>query len=86
MDAVSRTDYDFIFLDLKMPVMNGVETFREIRKINSRTIVVIVTAYPDSDLLVEAMKLGPLTVILKPFELDDIQKSVESLVLMTSRA
>ena len=31
------------------------------------------------------MKLGPLTVILKPFELDDIQKSVESLVLMTSR-
>ena len=52
VDAVSQTDYDFIFLDLKMPEMNGVETFREIRKINSRTIVVIVTAYPDSDLLV----------------------------------
>ena len=84
--AVSRENYDFIFLDLKMPDMNGVETFKEIKKINQRTMVVIVTAYPDSDLLVEAMKLGPLTVILKPFELGDIQKSVDSVVLMTSKA
>lgn len=83
--AVSRAYYDFIFLDLKMPGMNGVEAFKEIKKINLRSLIVIVTAYPDSELLVEAMKLGPLTVILKPFELNDIQRSVESLVLMTSK-
>jgi excisionase family DNA binding protein len=83
--AATKTNYDFIFLDLKMPAMNGVETFKEIKKLNLRSLVAIVTAYPDSDLLVEAMKLGPLTVILKPFDLSEIQRSVESLVLMTSR-
>ena len=65
--------------------MNGVETFKEIKKLNLRCMVVIVTAYPDSELLVEAMKLGPLTVILKPFDLTEIQRSVETLALMTSR-
>ncbi len=83
--AASRIFYDFIFLDLKMPGMNGVDVFKEIKKLNLRSLVVIVTAYPDSELLVEAMKLGPLTVVLKPFDLSEIQRSVESLVLMTSR-
>lgn len=86
INAASQSNYDFIFLDLKMPGMNGVEAFKEIKKLNLRSIVVIVTAYPDSDLLVEAMKLGPLTVILKPFDLSEIQRSVESLVLMTTKA
>ena len=83
--AASRTTYDFIFLDLKMPGMNGVEIFKEIKSLNLRSLVIIVTAYPDSELLVEAMKLGPLTVVLKPFDLSEIKRSVESLVLMTSK-
>ncbi len=86
IQAATQNNYDFIFLDLKMPGMNGVEAFREMKKSGVRALVVIVTAYPDSDLLSEAMKLGPLTVILKPFDLNEIQRAVESLVLMTSRA
>ena len=86
LQAANQNSYDFIFLDLKMPGMNGVETFKELKKMSIRSLVVIVTAYPDSELLSEAMKLGPLTVIMKPFDLTEIQRSVESLVLMTSKA
>jgi excisionase family DNA binding protein len=86
LSAIDRTQYDFIFLDLKMPGMDGVETFKEIKKRNIRSVVVIVTAYPDSELLVEAMRLGPLTVVLKPFDMGEIQRSIESLVMMTSKA
>lgn len=82
----AQNNYDFIFLDLKMPEMDGVETFKEIKKLNLKSLVAIVTAYPESELLAEAMKLGPLTVILKPFDLGEIQKSVESFALMSSRA
>jgi excisionase family DNA binding protein len=85
LEAVSKTYYDFIFLDLKMPGMSGVETFAGIKKLNLKSLVVIVTAYPDSEMLVEAMKLGPLTVVLKPFDLSEIQRSVESLALMMNR-
>ena len=85
LEAASKTFYDFIFLDLKMPGMNGVDVFKEIKKLNLKSWVVIVTAYPDSDMLVEAMKLGPLTVVLKPFDLSEIQRSVESLILLTTK-
>jgi excisionase family DNA binding protein len=86
IQAAAQNNYDFIFLDLKMPGMNGVETFKEIKKMSLKSLIVIATAYPDSELLSEAMKLGPLTVILKPFDLNEIQRSLESLALMTSKA
>lgn len=86
IQAAGQNTYDYIFLDLKMPGMSGVDAFKEIKKLNPRTMVVIVTAYPDSELLAEAMKLGPLTVILKPFELSEIQRSIESIRLITSKA
>jgi len=76
-------NYDLIFLDLKMPGMTGVDTFKELKRLNVRSLTVIVTGYPDSDLLAETMKLGPLTIILKPFDLSEIQRAVEALVQMT---
>jgi len=85
LEAVSRENYDFIFLDLKMPGFNGVDTFKELKARNVPAMIIIVTGYPDSELLVEAMRLGPLTVILKPFDLGEIKKSVDSLVQMTSK-
>ncbi|MGH7740157.1 MAG: response regulator [bacterium] len=83
LEAVARQDYDFIFLDLKMPGFNGVDTFREMKIRKVPSVIIIVTGYPDSELLVEAMRLGPLTVILKPFDLDEIKKSVESIAQMS---
>jgi excisionase family DNA binding protein len=85
LQSAGLNTYDFIFLDLKMPGMNGVDVFREIKKLNPKSMVVIVTAYPDSELLAEAMKLGPFTVILKPFELNEIQQSIETLRSITSK-
>jgi DNA-binding response OmpR family regulator len=38
-------EYDLIFLDLKMPGMNGVETLRQIRKIDKRVLIYIFTAF-----------------------------------------
>ncbi len=76
-------NYDLIFLDLKMPGMTGVDTFKELKRQSIRALIVIVTGYPDSDLLAETMKLGPLTIILKPFDMSEIQRAVEALAQMT---
>ena len=83
--AAQKTPYDIIFLDLKMPGMNGVDTFRELLKLNIQAIIVIVTGYPDSELLLEAMKLGPFSVILKPLDLKEVQRSLESFALVGSK-
>ncbi len=45
VERLKNDDYDLVFLDLKMPVMNGAETLREIRKVNDTVTVLIITAF-----------------------------------------
>lgn len=64
--------FDLIFLDLAMPGMNGARTFRGIRGLDPLANVVIVTGYPDSHLMAEALEVGRFALMQKPFELDDL--------------
>ncbi|MBN2374443.1 response regulator [bacterium] len=47
IEKVRNTRYDLIYLDLKMPGLDGIETLREIRKIDKDVAVYIITAYHD---------------------------------------
>lgn len=59
---------DLVLLDLKMPVMSGPVFIRELRKTGMDTPVIIVTGYPDSTMMLEASRYGPLMLIPKPIE------------------
>jgi excisionase family DNA binding protein len=80
LEIVKRSDVDLVLLDLSMPGMNGVETFREIHSLRPALPVMIVTAYPDSDLMSKALEIGPFTMISKPVDLAQIQKTVDRIV------
>jgi excisionase family DNA binding protein len=71
-------DFDLIFLDLKMPSIDGVETFRRIRQIDKAVPVIIITAYAASELLKKALKLAPFGIMKKPFGARDILRSTEN--------
>jgi len=71
---------DLILLDLVLPGMDGAQTFKEIRKLNQSVPVVIVTGYPDSDIMSEALKVGPFAIVRKPFSLDQLGHIVERLL------
>ena len=73
LKAFSKERFDLTFLDLVMPGMNGVRTFQEIRKADPKAMVVIVTAYFDSDLMSEALEVGPFAVMKKPFDLAEMR-------------
>ncbi len=77
---VKRFDVDLVILDLAMPGMNGVDTFRAIRSLRPALPVLIVTGYPDSDLMAQALEIGPFTMISKPVDLAQIQKTVHRIV------
>lgn len=85
LESVKTQDFDLVFLDLKMPGLDGVETLRRIRQIDGGLPVVIITGYPDSDMLSHALELGPLGVIKKPFSGVDIQKAIDSFLKNTPR-
>jgi excisionase family DNA binding protein len=69
---VANNQYDLIFLDLVMPGLDGSELFRHIRDVDESVPVVIITGYPDSDLMDKAMQHGPFLVMKKPFDSEDI--------------
>jgi len=75
---VKDRDYDLIFLDLKMPGMDGAELFREIRVVKPKLPVTIITGYPDSDLMASALAHGPLGIMSKPFSGSEILTAVNN--------
>ncbi len=78
LELVKERDQDMVFLDLKMPGMDGAELFRQIRMIKPDLPVIIITGYPDSDLMMRALAHGPLGVMSKPFRSSDIITTVNN--------
>ena len=74
---VRKDNFDLILTDVKMPRMDGIELLKELKKIIPDTKVVIVTATADSEIGVEAIKLGAYGHISKPFNLDTVLQKVE---------
>lgn len=72
LDRIPQQKFDLIVLDLVMVGMNGVATFREIRKLDSQVNVVICTAYAESGLIQQIMEIGPVILVRKPIRLDQL--------------
>lgn len=51
LELVSQQDFELVFLDLKMPGMDGAELFHQIRRLKPGLPVTIITGYPDSDMM-----------------------------------
>ncbi len=71
-------DFDLTFMDVKLPGMNGVESFFEIRKIKPDARVMMMTAYSVEQLLEQAIDQGALGVLRKPFDPDELLGVLES--------
>ena len=85
LELVRREVPDVVLLDLKLPGMGGPEVLKEIRKRHPDLPVVIVTGYPDSDLMAEAMRYSPLLLLPKPVEPQQVLEAV-SLALGGSKS
>lgn len=82
-EAVRRlaaADFDLTFMDVKLPGMNGVESFFEIRKIKPAAKVVMMTAHSVEQLLKQAIDNGALGILHKPFALSELHGTLESLM------
>jgi two-component system response regulator HydG len=78
IEAAKQTPFDLVFMDIKMPGINGVQTFREIKKINPEAVVVMMTAYSMEGLVKQALVEGAYGVVYKPFDIDDIVSITDS--------
>lgn len=77
--ALKKQKFDFCFLDLVLPDMSGDEIYKEAKTIDPELPIVIITGYPDSDMLDNILKMGPVTVLKKPLELDQLNQTLKML-------
>jgi len=80
LKMIQETLPDLIILDVRLPGINGLETFKEIHKIDPKLPVIIMTAYGTTETAIEATKLGAFDYILKPFEIPDMLVLVEQAI------
>jgi DNA-binding NtrC family response regulator len=64
---------DLIVMDIRMGQQSGLDTLKEIRQINPRQVVIMMTAYGTSQTAIEAMKLGAYDYVLKPFDIPQLK-------------
>jgi two-component system response regulator AtoC len=60
---------DLVMVDLRMPDVGGLDIIRELRKADSKAMIVLMTAFASIDSAVEAVKLGAADYLTKPFDL-----------------
>jgi two-component system response regulator HydG len=77
---VDQKEYDFIFLDIKMPEVNGFEVLDFIKENCPNAMVVMITAYGSIETAVDAMKRGACDYLTKPFEPGDLVCLLERLL------
>ncbi|MCE5326150.1 MAG: response regulator [Planctomycetaceae bacterium] len=80
LTAIESKSYGLILLDLKMPGMDGIEVLRRIRQSRPDIKVIIITAHGTIEKAVEAMKLGAVDFIQKPFVPREIRDLVTAVL------
>ena len=77
---LKEKDYGLVLLDLRMPGMDGMEVLRRLREIRPDIRVIIITAYGTIESAVDAMKLGAVDFIRKPFSPKEIRGLVSQVM------
>jgi DNA-binding NtrC family response regulator len=76
LDVLSKSDFDVVLLDIRMPGIGGLDTLREVRKLEDAPEVIMLTADTSLGTGIEAMRLGAYDYLTKPATLDEIEAVV----------
>lgn len=79
IEKIKNDTYQVAFLDIKMPGINGVETFKEIKKIDPNVVIFMMTAYSQQELIEEALKEGAYGCLSKPIDFQQIEEIVHNI-------
>jgi len=74
---VSRRYFDVVLMDIKMPGIDGLETYKEVKRIIPTAAVIMMTADSKEELVKKAIEEGAYTIIYKPFNVKRVIKIVE---------
>jgi two-component system, NtrC family, response regulator HydG len=69
---IRENPFDMVLMDIRMPVMDGVQALKQIKAIRPHTVVTIMTAYAVDDLIQDALDEGAFAILNKPVEIEEV--------------
>ena len=80
LNQVKKNLPDLVIMDIKMPGRNGIDVLKEIKTIDPKSFVIMMTAYGTTETAIEAMKYGAFDYILKTFPIPQMKGLVEKAI------
>jgi DNA-binding NtrC family response regulator len=77
LEKLEKYPFQLLFVDIKMPGMDGIELLEKVKTDYPDTLVIIITAYGSIDSAVSAMRIGATDYLLKPFKPDQLSLVME---------
>ncbi|MBN1913186.1 MAG: response regulator [Candidatus Omnitrophica bacterium] len=79
IELAKKEKFDIFFMDVRMPGINGLETYLKLKEDNPDVKVVMMTGYAVEDILTEATKEGAHSIIRKPFDINEIKGVIDNI-------
>jgi len=76
INKVKKVRPHLVMLDIVMPGISGIQLLKEIKKLNPKTGVIMITAVPDQGIITESIDLGAYDYIRKPMDLKHVENIV----------
>ncbi|MDY0382701.1 MAG: sigma-54 dependent transcriptional regulator [Atribacterota bacterium] len=80
LNSIKKEEYSAILLDLRMPHMNGLQVIEKMKEMDIKTPIIMMSAYGTVPEAVEAMKLGAMDYLVKPFDIDELKMTLERII------
>jgi CheY-like chemotaxis protein/glycine cleavage system H lipoate-binding protein len=81
LGLIRKNDYDFVFTDLKMPDMDGVEVTKAVKHLRPDIDVIVITGYASIETAVETIRFGAMDYVQKPFTEDELTAFVKTALI-----
>ena len=77
LEIINEKPFDVVVMDVKMPGLDGIETLRELKKVNPGIEVIILSGHASVDAAMDGMRLGAYEYLLKPCEIEELIEKID---------
>src|SRR4030081_1822924 len=85
ISSLRKQKFDLMVLDLQLPDAPGDQVYKTAKQIDPDLNVVVITGYPDSEMLDRILQISPVTVLKKPLKIEQLNQTVKILGHSTAR-
>ena len=79
ISSLRKQKFDLMFLDLQLPDAPGDQVYKTAKQIDAGMYVIVITGYPDSEMLNGILQISPVTVLKKPLKIEQLTQTMKIL-------